>query len=151
MAFVTNKAERNTENKEEISPKIPKPLVSAALQTEAQQACGCEERAWVPPYLGSSHFAAPKTHTSTSDLNRGGSHPSQRSVSSVHAISTISTVFSCAAAGSSRVGLFAHGNNPWPAGRQANRARCDLKPLSGQAGHCSVSPESDLGCKAGTR
>jgi len=69
-AFVTNKAAQNTENQEEICPKIPKPLASAALQTEVQQACGCEERAWVLHYFRASHFAAQKACTSTGDLHR---------------------------------------------------------------------------------
>lgn len=70
MVFVTNEAARSTENKEEICPKIPKPLVFAALQNEAQQTCGCEDKAWFSSYPGSSHFAAWKTSTSSGDPDR---------------------------------------------------------------------------------
>lgn len=70
MAFMTNKEARNTENKEEICPEILKPLISAALQTEAQQACGCEERAWVSNPSSNPTILLPEKHRpGLGDLN----------------------------------------------------------------------------------
>lgn len=114
---------------------------------------GVRRRLGSPPTMDPD-VLLPKTTTSALLIWRdlqGASHEALCRVSSIHDISTVSPVLSCAAAENSRVSLLVHRNHPWPAGRQADRVRCDLTTLPGQAGHCSASPEHDLGCEADTR